>query len=105
MGQPLGFEHWTTDWVRYLRAMVPEAEERDTNHKYTIDEYIVKRRLYIGAIPAYAAGSLHKSIPHEVWNHPHVDKLRNLSSDLIMVDNVSTFAPHSVNHLNSYTEM
>ena len=71
----------------YLRSVITQAEDRDSDTIRTIDTYLQTRRENIGARPSYVPGELHLSIPDEAFYHPVIKELEYLIADLIILDN------------------
>ncbi len=76
-------------WDLYTTAVVQQARDRDEGRLRTIEEYMVCRRITVGADPSYAAAEMGLELPEEVLEHPLLHALRADVTDIIIFDNVS----------------
>ncbi|PIL22415.1 terpene synthase [Ganoderma sinense ZZ0214-1] len=74
-------------WEEFLRAVIEQAEDRDSDRCRTVEEYLSVRRLTIGAEPSYAVAEASMDLPQEVFDNPLLVALRRDVTDLIILDN------------------
>ncbi|KAI0050090.1 terpenoid synthase [Auriscalpium vulgare] len=74
-------------FVRFTDAVVAEARDRDETRVRSIDEYFKIRRFTVAAEPSGIPSELAMDIPDEVAFHPTVVKLRQMVTDVILLDN------------------
>ncbi|KAH8817740.1 terpenoid synthase [Flagelloscypha sp. PMI_526] len=71
----------------YTQAVVVQASDRDHKTYRGVESYFEVRRDTIGAKPSYALLEHDMELPDEVFNHPSVSLLRDLSIDMIILGN------------------
>ncbi|KAK0443676.1 terpenoid synthase [Desarmillaria tabescens] len=80
-------ERFVESFGHYTDSVVQQAKDRHHRYIRNIEDYFDVRRLTIGAYPPYAMLELGYGLPDEVFYHPTVVSLRNLSCDLLIMDN------------------
>ncbi len=73
----------------FSRAVVKQAANRGRNYIVTVEEYFEVRRDTIGSRPAFALIELDMNLPDEAVEHPVIDEMIVLASDMIVLSNVS----------------
>ena len=68
--------------------MVQQAVDRGHKHIRSVEEYFEVRRDTIGASPAFVLLELDMNLPDEVVQHPVIEELITLATDMIILDNV-----------------
>ncbi|KAG1778943.1 isoprenoid synthase domain-containing protein [Suillus placidus] len=79
--------HFLETFTAYLRAVVVEALDREQGHMRSIDDYLKLRRLTVGVKPSFAICEMGMDLPDEVFYHPVVVELAEISTDLILIGN------------------
>ncbi|KAI1782570.1 terpenoid synthase [Ganoderma leucocontextum] len=80
-----GFE---SAWSCYTASVVEQARDREGERVRTVEEYMVVRRLTIGAEPCYALAELGFSLPQEVHYHPLLQELQAaVTVNILIYDN------------------
>ena len=82
-------ERFISDLDAYAKSIITEAEDRETDHIRTVDEYIALRRDTCGAKPTFSFFALGLSIPDGVFDNPLVISLIENAADLVAITNVS----------------
>lgn len=84
-------ERFERTWQAYLDSVVQQAKHRDTRHICTPEEYLVARHNNIGTLPCFvlAEQCWGLDIPHEIMEHPDLQKLRIGATEMIALINVS----------------
>ena len=78
-------------YSQYTQAVVQQAQDRYEDHVRTVDEYFSVRRDTIGAKPSFAILELDLNLPQEVLDHPVIKEMEILSTDMIILGNVSPY--------------
>ncbi|KAK0443679.1 terpenoid synthase [Desarmillaria tabescens] len=71
----------------FVDSVIQQAKDRHQHCIRSIDDCFDVRRLTIGVDPSYAMLELGYDLPDEVFYHPTVVALRQMSCDLIILDN------------------
>ncbi|KAI0293867.1 terpenoid synthase [Multifurca ochricompacta] len=71
----------------FSKELVKQAADRNRGHIRNIEEYIEARRETIGGAPAFALVELGMNLPDEAVNHPVIEELSMLATDMIWVAN------------------
>ncbi|KAI0292682.1 terpenoid synthase [Multifurca ochricompacta] len=71
----------------YIQAVVQHAADRTNNHIPTIEEYFKIRRDDGGIRPSFAVLELEMDLPDETVNHPAIQELSDLATDMIFLVN------------------
>ena len=86
---PEAEKHFLEAMEDYLEGVVRQSEDRDKLVMRTVDTYMEARRMDSGVRPCFSPCELHLSIPDETFYQPVVKELRDASTDMIVLDNVS----------------
>jgi hypothetical protein len=84
---PLCRNRYIRYWKRYTDGVVQQAADRDRKHINSIESYFPLRRLTIGTPPAYGLIDLYLNIPDYMIEHPTVQRLSDLATDMISMCN------------------
>ncbi|KAI0293868.1 isoprenoid synthase domain-containing protein [Multifurca ochricompacta] len=87
-GEWIGGEVTRHQLRRFLKRACKQAADRNRGHIRNIEEYIEARRETIGGAPAFALVELGMNLPDEAVNHPVIEELSMLATDMIWVANV-----------------
>jgi hypothetical protein len=68
--------------------VVQQAVDRGHKHIRSVDEYFEVRRDTIGTRPAFALLELDMNLPDEAVQHPVVEEMTVLATDMIILANV-----------------
>ncbi|EPE04338.1 terpenoid synthase [Ophiostoma piceae UAMH 11346] len=74
----------------YTQSVIREAEDRnkESSTKHTVDSYLQLRRETVGCLPSFALlGLATENLTDDVINHPLVDALSQLATELILLGN------------------
>ncbi|KAI0294469.1 terpenoid synthase [Multifurca ochricompacta] len=71
----------------YMQAVVQHGADRTNKHIPTIEEYFEIRRYDVGTKPSFAVLELEMDLPDEAVNHPAIQELSVLATDMIILDN------------------
>ncbi|KAI0290408.1 terpenoid synthase [Multifurca ochricompacta] len=71
----------------YMQAVVQQAADRTNKHIPTIEEYFEIRREDVGTKPCFAILELEMDLPDEAVNHPTIQELSVLATDMIFLVN------------------
>ena len=83
-------KRFLASFEQYTRAVVQEAQDRQSKRIIrTVEEYFSLRRYTIGTQPAFAFLELDLDLPQEILDHPVITELEILSTDMIILSNVS----------------
>ncbi|KAI0062662.1 terpenoid synthase [Artomyces pyxidatus] len=74
----------------YTRAVVQEAADRGHNRIRSIQDYLETRRDTVGTKPSFAILELGMDLPDEAMEHPVIQELTIVATDMIFLVNVST---------------
>src|SRR5262245_36019531 len=72
---------------RYTDAVVQQSSDRNCGHVRDIKSYFSLRRETIGTLPSFALIELHFNIPDRVMEHPTIQRLTDLCTDMISIGN------------------
>lgn len=70
-----------------MEGVVQQAIDRDHKHVRDIESYLSLRRKTIGTKPSYGLIDLHFNIPDYMVQHPHVEHMSDLATDMISMCN------------------
>lgn len=84
---PIAQHRFISTFRTYLDAVVEQAEDRVAHHIRTIESYFQVRRETIGAKSSFALNEMYMNIPNHIMRHPVIEKLGQLSIDLIIIGN------------------
>ena len=84
---------FTASFDDYLKSVVTQAADRDTKHVRNIPNYLLVRRLTIGALPSFAVMEAGMNIPDSVMDLPVVMELTNVVVDMLCIGNVRITPP------------
>lgn len=87
---PEAEKHFLEAMEDYLQGTIEQAEDRDNLVLRTVDTYMEARRMDSGVRPAFSPCEFHLFIPDAAFYHPVLKELRDASTDLIVLDNVSS---------------
>ena len=73
----------------YIQAVVQEAVDRGRKHIRNVEEYFEVRRDTIGTRPSFALLELDMNLPEKAVQHPVIEEMTILATDMIILDNVS----------------
>ncbi|KAI0291779.1 terpenoid synthase [Multifurca ochricompacta] len=71
----------------YMQTVVQQAADRTNKYIPTIEEYFEIRRDNVGTKPSFAIIELEMDLPDEAVNHPTIQELSVLATDMIFLDN------------------
>ncbi|KAI0290411.1 isoprenoid synthase domain-containing protein [Multifurca ochricompacta] len=71
----------------YMQAVAQHAADRTNKHTPTIEKYFKIRRDDVGTKPVFAILELEMDLPDEAVNHPTIQELSVLATDMIILDN------------------
>jgi Delta6-protoilludene synthase len=83
-------ERFVETFDGWLQGLAAQAEDRDKPRLRDIESYFKLRRVTVGLRPSLAILELGMELPREVLQHPTIEKLSLLCTDLILLDNVSS---------------
>lgn len=71
----------------YMDGIVQQAIDRDQHHIRDVDTYFALRRQTIGTAPSYGLIDMYFNIPDHMIQHPHVQDMSDLATDMISMCN------------------
>ncbi|KAM4064115.1 delta(6)-protoilludene synthase [Hirsutella rhossiliensis] len=71
----------------WLQGLAAQAEDRDKPRLRDINSYFALRRVTVGLKPSLMIFEFGMELPREVLQHPTIEKLSLLCTDLILIDN------------------
>ncbi|KAM7192315.1 terpene cyclase [Naviculisporaceae sp. PSN 640] len=71
----------------YMDGVVQQAIDRDQQHIRDVETYFALRRQTIGTAPSYGLLDMHFNIPDYMIQHPHVQHMSDLATDMISMCN------------------
>ena len=81
------------DFTSYVYGVTDEASDRTSGHIRSIADYIPLRKLTSGSRATFICIELGLDIPDEVYEHPALESLLELTADTIVITNVRIFLP------------
>ena len=73
----------------YMRSMIQEAEDRETKHVRTVNDYLQLRRETFGAQATMSFLSFGLGLPEQVLSHPVMQTVTLTAMNLLCIINVS----------------
>ena len=92
---PEAAKHFVESFTDYLRSVIIQAADRDSDKARTVEEYFETRRDNIGIRPSLVPAEAHLHIPDYVFYHPAIKELERLLADLLILENVQCL-PHTL---------
>ncbi|KAK0622812.1 terpenoid synthase [Immersiella caudata] len=86
-GTPLFQQRFISYFERYTDAVVQQSRDRGNHCIRNIKSYFPLRRDTIGTLPSFAAIELHFNIPDHVMNHPTIQRMTDLCTDMVSIGN------------------
>ncbi|KAJ7125817.1 terpenoid synthase [Mycena crocata] len=71
----------------YIYSVVDQASDGDNDRLRGSEEYMILRRKTISVDPSYTMQELGMDLVDEVYNHPVINELRQISVDIVLLDN------------------
>ncbi|KAK1834411.1 terpenoid synthase [Podospora conica] len=84
---PLCQKRFISYFERYTDAVVQQSRDRGHHRVRDIQSYFILRRDTIGTLPSFALIELHMNIPDHVMNHPSVQRMTDLCTDMVSIGN------------------
>ena len=81
--------HFTKGFDIYMRSMIQEAEDRETKHVRTVNDYLQLRRETFGAQATMSFLSFGLGLPEQVLSHPVMQTVTLTAMNLLCIINVS----------------
>jgi len=81
--------HFTKGFDIYMRSMIQEAEDRETKHVRTVNDYLQLRRETFGAQATMSFLSFGLGLPEQVISHPVMQMVTLAAMNLLCIINVS----------------
>ncbi|KAK3301877.1 terpenoid synthase [Chaetomium strumarium] len=72
---------------RYTEAVIQQSSDRTEGRVHDIDSFTKLRRETIGTLPSFALLEIRFNIPDHVMEHPTIQRLTDLCTDLISIGN------------------
>jgi len=86
-GTPLFQQRFISYFERYTDAVVQQSRDRGNHCIRDIKSYFPLRRDTIGTLPSFAVIELHFNIPDHVMNHPTIQRMTDLCTDMVSIGN------------------
>lgn len=86
-------KHFITNATEFLKAIIIQATDRESEVARNVDDFMVLRRASVGAGNLFFGYEMTLNLPDEVYFHPIIDKLHEYCADMIAIDNVN--APYA----------